>query len=48
MLKTIAITGLAAFAAAGAIALAVVLLVISFLLLGAINLVEQWSSRFQH
>jgi sulfate transport system permease protein len=33
---------------AGAIALAVVLLVFSFLLLGAINLLEQWSSRFQH
>jgi sulfate transport system permease protein len=32
----------------GAIALAVVLLVFSFLLLGAINLLEQWSSRFQH
>jgi sulfate transport system permease protein len=32
---------------AGAIALAVVLLVFSFLLLGAINLLEQWSSRFQ-
>jgi len=31
----------------GAIALAVVLLVISFLLLGAINLLEQWASRFQ-
>ena len=31
----------------GAIALAVVLLVFSFLLLGAINLLEQWSSRFQ-
>jgi sulfate/thiosulfate transport system permease protein len=30
----------------GAIALAVVLLVFSFLLLGAINLLEQWSSRF--
>jgi sulfate/thiosulfate transport system permease protein len=33
---------------AGAIALAVVLLVCSFVLLGAINLLEQWSSRFQH
>jgi sulfate transport system permease protein len=33
---------------AGAIALAVVLLVFSFLLLAAINLLEQWSSRFQH
>jgi len=33
---------------AGAIALAVVLLVFSFLLLGAINILEQWSSRFQH
>ena len=32
----------------GAIALAVVLLVFSFLLLGAINLLEHWSSRFQH
>ena len=32
----------------GAIALAVVLLAFSFLLLGAINLLEQWSSRFQH
>jgi len=32
---------------AGAIALAVVLLVFSFLLLGAINLLEQWSSKFQ-
>src|SRR5215471_15793245 len=31
----------------GAIALAVVLLVFSFLLLGAINVLEQWSSRFQ-
>jgi sulfate transport system permease protein len=31
----------------GAIALAVVMLVFSFLLLGAINLLEQWSSRFQ-
>ncbi len=32
----------------GAIALAVVLLVFSFLLLGAINLLEQWTNRFQH
>lgn len=32
---------------AGAIALAVVLLIFSFLLLAAINLLEQWSSRFQ-
>ena len=32
----------------GAIALAVVLLLFSFVLLGAINLLEQWSSRFQH
>jgi sulfate/thiosulfate transport system permease protein len=32
----------------GAIALAVVLLVFSFLLLAAINLLEQWSSRFQN
>jgi sulfate transport system permease protein len=31
----------------GAIALAVVLLAVSFLLLGAINLLEQWASRFQ-
>ena len=31
----------------GAIALAVVLLVFSFVLLAAINLLEQWSSRFQ-
>src|SRR5438034_521700 len=31
----------------GAIALAVVLLVFSFLLLGTINLLEQWSGRFQ-
>ena len=31
----------------GAIAMAVVLLACSFLLLGAINLLEQWSSRFQ-
>jgi sulfate transport system permease protein len=31
----------------GAIALAVVLLVFSFLLLGAINLLEHWSSRYQ-
>src|ERR1022692_1020520 len=33
---------------AGAIALAVVLLVFSFVLLGAINLLEQGASRFQH
>jgi sulfate transport system permease protein len=32
----------------GAIALAAVLLVVSFLLIGAINFLEQWSSRFQH
>src|SRR6266404_323464 len=32
----------------GAVALAVVLLVFSFVFLGAINLLEQWSSRFQH
>jgi sulfate transport system permease protein len=32
----------------GAIAMAVILLTFSFLLLGAINLLEQWSSRFQH
>jgi sulfate transport system permease protein len=32
----------------GAIALSVVLLVFSFLLLAAINLLEQWSSRFQN
>jgi len=32
----------------GAIALAVVLLIFSFLLLGAINLLEHWSGRFQH
>ena len=31
----------------GAIALAVVLLMFSFVLLGAINLLEQWSSRFE-
>jgi sulfate transport system permease protein len=31
----------------GAIALAVVMLVFSFVLLGAINLLEQWSSKFQ-
>src|SRR5215831_20441173 len=31
----------------GAIALAVVLLIFSFLLLGAINLLEQWTSRFE-
>ena len=33
---------------AGAIALAVVLLIFSFLLLGAINLLEQWTNKFQH
>src|SRR5579859_5379693 len=32
----------------GAIALALVLLIFSFILLAAINLLEQWSSRFQH
>jgi sulfate/thiosulfate transport system permease protein len=32
----------------GAIALAVVLLIISFILLIAINLIEQWANRFQH
>lgn len=32
----------------GAIALGVVLLVFSFLLLGAINLLEQWASKYQH
>jgi len=32
----------------GAIALAVVLLVFSFLLLGVINVLEQWSNRFLH
>jgi sulfate transport system permease protein len=32
----------------GAIALAVVLLVVSFLLLVLINLLEHWASRFQH
>src|SRR5512137_2582305 len=32
----------------GAIALAVVLLLFSFVLLGAINLLEHWSGRFQH
>jgi sulfate transport system permease protein len=32
----------------GAIALAVVLLIFSFLLLIVINLLEQWASRFQH
>ena len=31
----------------GAIAVAVVLLVFSFVLLGAINLLEQWASRFK-
>src|SRR5882724_225028 len=33
---------------AGAISLAVVLLVFSFLLLGAINLLEQWAANFEH
>ena len=33
---------------AGAVALAVVLLVFSVLLLGAINLLEQWAARFEH
>jgi sulfate transport system permease protein len=33
---------------AGAVALAIVLLVFSFLLLAAINLLEQWASRFEH
>jgi sulfate transport system permease protein len=32
----------------GAITLAIVLLMFSFVLLAAINLLEQWSSRFQH
>jgi sulfate transport system permease protein len=32
----------------GAIALAVVLLVFSFILLAGINVLEQWASRFQH
>ena len=32
----------------GAIALSVVLLVFSFVLLGMINLLEQWANRFQH
>ena len=32
----------------GAIALAVVLLVISFILLAVINLLEQWASHFQN
>jgi len=32
----------------GAIAMAVVLLLISFVLLAAINMLEQWASRFQH
>ena len=31
----------------GAVAMAVVLLILSFLLLGAINLLENWASRFQ-
>jgi len=39
---------LAEFDYAGAVALAVVLLVFSFMLLAAINLLEQWSSRFEH
>ncbi len=38
---------LEAYDYAGAIALAVVLLVFSFLLLGAINLLEQWAHKFQ-
>ena len=33
---------------AGAIALAIVLLVFSFLLLGVINLLEQWAGHFEH
>ena len=33
---------------AGAIALAVVLLALSFVLLAVINLLEQWANRFQH
>jgi sulfate transport system permease protein len=32
----------------GAIALAIVLLFFSFLLLAAINVLEQWSARFEH
>src|SRR5437879_2672441 len=36
------------FVYAGAVALAVVLLVFSFLLLGAINLLEQWAGHFEH
>jgi sulfate transport system permease protein len=32
----------------GAVTIAVVLLVFSFMLLAAINLLEQWSSRFEH
>jgi sulfate transport system permease protein len=32
----------------GAIALAVVLLVLSFILLAIINLLEQWASHFQN
>jgi sulfate transport system permease protein len=32
---------------AGAIALAVVLLMFSFILLAIINILEQWASRFQ-
>ena len=31
----------------GAIALAVVMLIFSFVLLGAINLLEQWANKFQ-
>jgi sulfate transport system permease protein len=41
------ITRLEQYDYTGAIALAVVLLVVSFVLLGAINLLEQWSSRFE-
>jgi len=36
------------FDLAGAIAMALVLLVFSFVLLSAINLLEHWASRFQH
>jgi sulfate transport system permease protein len=32
----------------GAIALAVVLLIFSFVLLAIINVIEQWANRFQH
>ncbi len=42
------ITRLEEYDYTGAIALAVVLLIFSFLLLGAINALEQWSNRFQH